>query len=550
MNVLFRIKTPLPLRLSMRRFLISILATVFSFFSFAENIPMTFCGLRLGQKLPDGIEPTSKTERYYGYTLPAKETILDYNQYGFHASLVTKTVTSAGAGYVTQSPSEAESLFQRTCEWLEKKYPGKRCESANLPNRTIKVMRFGPETDGYYMVERNQPTPGMHLVLITLFNSKLSELQEAEAQRYAKGGVAGQNAPLQFNVQQLNQKMNQGQPILSTQTVATVSVKEDLSEKTRRFMRAIRGVIESHQAANATRSVPKGLEALKKLGQFKVDSWKDGWGTDFSYEYDGDRWALQSAGEDTKFGTDDDLIFICEDGMNVSTIGFPTGNGTYLDKDVVTQNDRLNKTTKEDVGGLPDGWTLVDIPNFLSVAIPPTMELQKGAYKAFKEAAAKITLDLDMRSSSLTFQQAGLNDLAPGSTRRYARILFKSVYDKDEDFTFNEDELTADVLKNLEDKEYSELKKMMDQVARSTGNQVKLIKWFPIQKIKFGGLSGYKISFLRQQRDNPPVYVEEYKIGNGKYLHCITFSYRQSESTFWKDDYEQIKKRIVIKKQK
>jgi len=550
MNALFLIKIPLSLRVNMRRLLTSILAIVFSFFSLAEDVPMTFCGLRLGQKLPDGMEPTSKTERYYGYTLPAKETILDYNQYGFHASLVTKTVTSAGAGYVTQSPSEAESLFQRTCEWLEKKYPGKKCERMNLPNRTIKVMRFGPDTDGYYMVERNQPTPGMHLVMITLYNSKLSELQETEARRYAKGGVAGQNAPLQFNVQQLNQKMNQGLPIVATQTVATVSEKEGLGEQTRRLMRAIRGVIENHQAANATRSVPKGLEALKKLGQFKVDSLKDGWGTDFSYEYDGVRWALQSAGEDTKFGTDDDLIYICEDGINVSTIGFPTGNGTYLDKDVVAQNEKLNKTTKEDVGGLPDGWTLIDIPNFLSVALPPTMELQKGAYKAMKEAVAKITLDVDMRSQALTFQQAGLNDLGPGSTRRYARILFKNVYDKDKDFTFNEDELTDDLLKNLEDKEYSEVKKILNQAERSTVNQLKLIKWFPIQKIKLGGLSGYKISFLRQHLDNPAVYVEEYKIGNGKYIHCITFSYRQSESSFWKDDYEQIKKRIIIKLQK
>ena len=32
-----------------------------------EEIPMRFCGLKLGQIVPEGINPTSKTEVYYGY---------------------------------------------------------------------------------------------------------------------------------------------------------------------------------------------------------------------------------------------------------------------------------------------------------------------------------------------------------------------------------------------------------------------------------------------------------------------------------------------------
>ena len=64
-----------------------------------EEIPMKFCGLKLGQIVPEGISPTSKTEMYYGYGLPAKEKILKFNQYQFHASLISKTVTNAGAGY-------------------------------------------------------------------------------------------------------------------------------------------------------------------------------------------------------------------------------------------------------------------------------------------------------------------------------------------------------------------------------------------------------------------------------------------------------------------
>ncbi len=193
MNVLCLIKNHLFLRLTMRRFLIPILATVLSFFSFAEDIPMTFCGVRLGQKLPEGIELTSKPEICYICMFPAKETILDYKEYYLGASLATKTVTTAAALYETQSSSSAESLFRRTCEWLEKKYPGKKCESANVPNcTTAKIMWFGSEKEGWYTVERHQPKAGVHNVVITLYNYKMLKLQETEAQRCDKGAVGGQ----------------------------------------------------------------------------------------------------------------------------------------------------------------------------------------------------------------------------------------------------------------------------------------------------------------------------------------------------------------------
>ncbi len=152
-----------------------------------EEIPMKFCGLKLGQIVPDGINPTSKTEMYYGYGLPAKERILKFNQYQFHGSLISKTVTNAGAGYTTASKQDAETLFADTCRWLEKKYPGKKCEDYKLPNRTIKVMRFGEDVEGYYMVEISAPMPGMHLVMISLYNDKLSKIEDRALPVYRLG---------------------------------------------------------------------------------------------------------------------------------------------------------------------------------------------------------------------------------------------------------------------------------------------------------------------------------------------------------------------------
>ena len=418
-------------------------------------------------------------------------------------------------------------------------------------------MRFGVDTEGYYMIEINAPMPGMHLVMISLYNDELSKLEEREAKEFASKQLVGQTAPLQFNLQQVNRNLNQGISIVPSvansavsRTASQTTTRATVFEQTKYTMGTIREAIESYQRQNKTRTAPKDIKSLKSIAKNIVRTWKDGWGNDFAYECDGERWALLSAGADKRYDTNDDLIFICEDGMNVTTVGFPTGNGKYLDSEVVKQNKALRENAEENIGSRPDGWTQIEIPAFVTVDIPPTMELQKGAYKNFKEVIAKISLNLDLRDQALTFQQAGLNDREGGATRRYARIIFKSFFDKDGEFDLSDEELTSDALKQIETDEYSNLKKGIEQIKHSGLGVTKLIKWYPVQKARLGGLIGYRIAYIRQQRTEPPVYVECYKLGSGQYLHTVTFSYRQNEEAFWKSDYSEIKRRIKFIRKK
>ena len=519
-----------------------------------ENIPMMFCGLRLGQQVSEGMNPASETEQYYGYRFPAKETILKFNQYQVHASLISKTITNAGAGYTTDSKSDAEELFSETCRWLEKKYLGKKCEDYKLPNRTIKVMRFGEDTDGYYMVEINTPLPGMYLVMITLYNDELSKLEEREAKAFASKKLTGQNAPLQFNTRQAYNNLNQGKPICSAVTgnvlpfVASTTTRVTALDQTKDTMGTIRSAIEAYQMRNKTLTAPKDINSLKPIVGSRVRTWKDGWGNDFVYECDGERWALLSAGADKKYHTEDDLMFICEDGMNVTTVGFPTGNGKYFDSEVAKRNNVLREKANEDTGGCPDGWSRIAISGFVTVDIPPTIELRKGNYKMLQEELAKTLYDLDLRVQALTFQQAGLNDLEEGSMRRYARIIFKSVFDENGHFDWSDEKLSQATLMRIEEEEYAMAKKEIEQLKRSGFGSAKIIKWYPVRKVRLGGLSGYCIAYLHQQETCPPIYVEVYKLGSGRYLHLVTFSYRQSEEMFWKSDYSEIKRRIKFNK--
>lgn len=345
---------------------------------------------------------------------------------------------------------------------------------------------------------------------------------------------------------QVNNQSTNGLALLTVQTnsfVLSGALTDSSFAATKTTMDEVRDVIEDYQKSRKTRAAPKDYQTLVTLGLRKVRTWKDAWGNVLQYECNGDMWTLRSAGADKKHGTEDDLILRCEDGMNVTSVGFPTGHGRYLDSQVVSQNDMLRKNAEEDVGVKKDGWTQVEIPGLVSIDIPPTIELQKGVYKTFKETVAKITLDLDLRSQALTFQQSGLNEFEDGSTRRYARIILKNFYNEDVDYRLTEKEITPEVLSNIENDEYKNIKKGFEQANR-VGVPAKLIKWYPIMVVSLSGMTGYRVAYLRQQREYPPVYVEEYKIGNGHYLHSIVFSYRQSEEAFWKDDYEGIKNRI------
>ncbi len=208
-------------------------------------------------------------------------------------------------------------------------------------------------------------------------------------------------------------------------------------------------------------------------------------------------------------------------------------------------DSRLTSKVKEHIGNRNDGWTQVEIPGFFSIDIPSTMELQGGAYKKFKDKLANIILPKESVLKGLVFQQSGLNNLEDGSTRRYARIIISNSYDPSFCFRFTKENLSRDVLKHLEAFSYKEAQEQFNnETAKMMG--MKMIKWYPVQACFLGGHLAYKIKYLRKSGNNPSVLVECYKISNGHYSHEIIFSYRQAEESFWKDDFEKVKKRIKI----
>lgn len=75
---------------------------------------------------------------------------------------------------------------------------------------------------------------------------------------------------------------------------------------------------------------------------------------------------------------------------------------------------------------------------------------------------------------------------------------------------------------------------------KSSGMDVKLVKWYPIEYGSINGLSYIKSSFTRQMGDNPVVKVVGYEFFNSDETLEIIISYRLIESKLWESDFNKI----------
>ena len=146
--------------------------------------PSEFLGIRLGDTVPKQKQQFDTNQQYFGFYFTPKEMFLDYNQYAFHATLKTRTISSVSAGKICESKEDAMALAQRAKQWIEDRYGLKGEVFPNTPNNRIIWMYCfnadSKENFRFFLVEINSAT-GMWLSLITYYDTELSELQVAES---------------------------------------------------------------------------------------------------------------------------------------------------------------------------------------------------------------------------------------------------------------------------------------------------------------------------------------------------------------------------------
>ena len=179
-----------------------------------------------------------------------------------------------------------------------------------------------------------------------------------------------------------------------------------------------------------------------------------------------------------------------------------------------------------------------------SISIPSIMELQSGVYKEFSNKFSK-ELGFDV-SGVIIYQQAGLNDLFKTlkKSNTYARLMIKETSGKAGEYRRLDSKLvvTPSELRLLNTQSKNEL---INQF-QSSGTGLKLIRWDGVSVDKISGFDVLKTAYLRQLNDNPAVYVELYHMENYDRQYTLTISYREEDSSIWKDALNKTKTSFKI----
>lgn len=174
-------------------------------------------------------------------------------------------------------------------------------------------------------------------------------------------------------------------------------------------------------------------------------------------------------------------------------------------------------------------WERIEIPGVGSIQIPPSMEVQDGAYQAMKEAITGTSSD------TFVIQQRGLNEGSSEAQDTYARILVS--YDQGEWGDYRERDYDGDVYSNAE---IAELDAYFEQEMRAQleRNGIGVIEWYPLEFTSLNGTPCLHMSYSRVGDAGETTQVDVYGIPRNDRFVRVTLSYRVSDASMWAEDLD------------
>ncbi|MBN1618884.1 MAG: hypothetical protein JXQ26_07090 [Tissierellales bacterium] len=192
---------------------------------------------------------------------------------------------------------------------------------------------------------------------------------------------------------------------------------------------------------------------------------------------------------------------------------------------------------------IPHGWTVIEISELGSIAIPPTIELRDDnsyltlAADAFRDNFSA-NKKIEVIKPTLTFQPKGLNDLDRDAASKFCRILISIYKGENGEFLRNSEvmSLTTSDLQAINEYQRQEIEKDFQKI----GKDAKLLKLDPVKLIEINSMAAIHISYRRQVMSQPPVLVKVYLFPNYDETIEITMSYRETEQQIWGNDFETV----------
>ncbi len=182
---------------------------------------------------------------------------------------------------------------------------------------------------------------------------------------------------------------------------------------------------------------------------------------------------------------------------------------------------------------LPTEWQRVQIPEVGTIDIPPSMEVQSGQYAELNQTVKKSMLDLEpSEAGKITIQQKGLNSFDPLAAKSYVRVMVGTDFGNPSDFEH---------LASRYEASQDELREISTLFRTQAENQfTKILQWDVPSLELVNGMQAIRLSYRRQNQDNPSVRVTTYMFQNHDRMHRLTMSYREAERTKWLSDFPAI----------
>lgn len=190
-------------------------------------------------------------------------------------------------------------------------------------------------------------------------------------------------------------------------------------------------------------------------------------------------------------------------------------------------------------------WQTVRIPGICTYQIPPSVEMQGGAYKKVSETFYSNTLNnvLEIKAASqrAVAQPRGINNLDPFALSRYCRIIVETDSGAPGEYLQLGERITgtADELAAL-DKEIRSGIESVSSASPKLETKFKVLSWYGTKIVQKGNYDAILTTYTRSINEGPPVLVSMYSVQNNDMLHRVIICYRLSEKEIWSQDLDKV----------
>jgi hypothetical protein len=185
-------------------------------------------------------------------------------------------------------------------------------------------------------------------------------------------------------------------------------------------------------------------------------------------------------------------------------------------------------------------WQTVSVPGVCTFQIPPTLELQGGAYRRVADVIREVWEVPKAAVDRVVAQPAGINRFDAAALKRYARVIVKTEHGVSGDYPRLTDPLA------FSEEEMDAIDEQIQREARQGaetsigGNEMAILSSQHVKLVRIAGIDALMHEYTRTVNDAPPVLVRAYWIFNNDRVHLVTVSWRISEADLWSSDLERV----------